>query len=307
MQEDKAAGQKRHDDAKPLCLYRSSVGRNVNMGWSRTRDPENPISLQSALDIVRFIGWHECNRNYYYEDRIKNRDDFIIIGVSGNGILEREGEIYHIFPGCIIALSHDIDISYYVDPQASRWEFYWMHIRGANVSNILRHLYRNSVYLMQAQDVSRYVSICEDILTSSLDGYQMSLFNARKINEFLYQLLDEAFSRGLILSEDNEFVKRATQHIEKNYMNSITISDMAGDAYMTNENFIRTFRKYTGYTPYAYLKMYRIMRACELLLNTGLSVKEIAGRVGYKSVSNFIAEFRSIKQMTPKRYRTDIQ
>ncbi|MBA2482301.1 MAG: helix-turn-helix transcriptional regulator [Planctomycetes bacterium] len=46
-------------------------------------------------------------------------------------------------------------------------------------------------------------------------------------------------------------------------------------------------------------------RACELLKATRLGVAEIAHRVGLRSASQFIADFKAVHGCTPARYRSD--
>lgn len=295
-----------NDDKKNLYLYSPTAGRKVNMGLTRSRDIDNPESLSSILDVVRYIGWHRCNNRYYYEQRHKTKDNLIIVCVSGKGVFEREGTVYSITPGSVVIFPNDIDVAYYTDPATESWEIYWMHLRGDNASNVLRHLYGNNIYLTQCQDIERYASIFEEIMNSLLEGYSLTLFCANKIQELLCHILGDCFSNGQVFSESNDLVKCVTKYVEENYMTDVSISEIADSMFMTSEALIRAFRRHTGFTPYAYLKRYRISCAEALLLNTDLSVKEIAGKVGYKSVSNFIAEFRSVKKITPKRYRTEV-
>ena len=307
MEEKKAASSASRPENKALFLFSPKSGKKMNMGLSRTRDPENPATLQGVLDIVRFIGWHKCNANYYYEHRNKTLDNLVFICVAGGGILEQEGKTFRITPGSVTIFPNDVDVTYYTDPAVGMWEIYWMHVRGTNISNVFNHLYQNNVCLIQCQDTGRFVSLFEDILNSDEDGFSMTLYNFEKLSELTCLILKEAQGNGILLSENNSFIESVTKYIDENYSREITISDLAATVFMANESFIRAFRRYTGYTPYRYLKIYRIRRACELLTNTDLSVKEIAGSVGYKSVSNFISEFRSQKKVTPKKYRSDVK
>jgi transcriptional regulator GlxA family with amidase domain len=48
----------------------------------------------------------------------------------------------------------------------------------------------------------------------------------------------------------------------------------------------------------------RIHRACELLVDTGLSVTDICFRVGYNNVSNFNRHFLTQKGLPPSRFRS---
>lgn len=72
---------------------------------------------------------------------------------------------------------------------------------------------------------------------------------------------------------------------------------------MSYEHLCRTFRKEYGITPISYLNALRIGRARLLLGEDGLSVSEIAYKVGFEKVSYFIQLFRQTTGVTPSEFR----
>ena len=66
---------------------------------------------------------------------------------------------------------------------------------------------------------------------------------------------------------------------------------------------IRSFRKYTGETVVSYLTRAKMDSAKRLLSTTDLTVLDIAGRLGYSSVSHFNKLFRARAGMPPREYR----
>lgn len=55
-----------------------------------------------------------------------------------------------------------------------------------------------------------------------------------------------------------------------------------------------------------YLNEVRIAHACKLLLETDLSISEIAFESGYKTVSNFNKIFKKMTDASPLTYRKKI-
>ena len=51
------------------------------------------------------------------------------------------------------------------------------------------------------------------------------------------------------------------------------------------------------------VKLYLLIRACELLLHSTLPVSEIAGQVGFTEVTYFISSFKKGIGETPLQYR----
>ena len=66
---------------------------------------------------------------------------------------------------------------------------------------------------------------------------------------------------------------------------------------------IRGFRKYTGETVVSYLTRAKMESAKRLLTSTDLTVLDIAGRLGYSSVSHFNRLFHASTGTSPQQYR----
>ena len=79
---------------------------------------------------------------------------------------------------------------------------------------------------------------------------------------------------------------------------------MARRAALSQRSFERHFRAETGLSYRAWLRQARLMKAVEWL-SFGLSVGDIAHRLGYEGASAFVASFRKAFGVTPGRYFAD--
>mgnify|MGYP003623404100 CR=1 FL=1 len=70
---------------------------------------------------------------------------------------------------------------------------------------------------------------------------------------------------------------------------------------------IRHFKKYTGKTIAAYLAGVKVAYACTLFATTGAGTLEVAGRLGYDSLSHFNRLFKQHTGKTPSEYRKAAQ
>jgi len=84
-----------------------------------------------------------------------------------------------------------------------------------------------------------------------------------------------------------EPVKRARRHIEKHYAKQMELADIADAANVTENHLVRLFNQHLGTTPVRYLWRMRVDRGAELLRSTGLSISEIAYRVGFSTPYHF--------------------
>ena len=87
------------------------------------------------------------------------------------------------------------------------------------------------------------------------------------------------------------------------YGEPMTIEAIAEEIHLS-VNYVRSiFKDGTGQTILEYVTDYRFARACELLQNPALRVKDVANMVGYENISYFGSVFTKRYRMTPNEYR----
>ena len=98
-------------------------------------------------------------------------------------------------------------------------------------------------------------------------------------------------------------LKRATEYMEANLAEPISLADIASAAGLSRMHFAAQFRAATGLRPHEYLLQRRIERAQELLLNSRLPLVEIAFDVGFKTQAHFTTVFARFVNETPNSWR----
>lgn len=101
-----------------------------------------------------------------------------------------------------------------------------------------------------------------------------------------------------------QFIAPIINEIETRYSEELTIKRLAQEAFISTQYLNRLFKRFLNQSPYQYLIDYRINRAKELLVNEQqLEIQEIAWRVGFVSVSQFIHIFKEKVSYTPNQFR----
>ena len=98
-------------------------------------------------------------------------------------------------------------------------------------------------------------------------------------------------------------VERAIKFINERYTDPVSLADIADSAILSRFHFCRTFRDATGVTPGRFLSAIRIHEAKRMLLNTQMSVSDIASAVGYNSLGSFNNHFTDSVGIPPGRFR----
>jgi AraC family transcriptional regulator len=81
------------------------------------------------------------------------------------------------------------------------------------------------------------------------------------------------------------------------------LTDMAKAAGLSPYHFARRFKAATDETPHAYLTRRRMEQARHLIATSGLTMIEVAHRVGFESQSHFGQVFRATTGVSPAAYR----
>jgi len=98
-------------------------------------------------------------------------------------------------------------------------------------------------------------------------------------------------------------LQNVIDYVHAHLNQDIPLSEMAGVLNLSQYHFCRLFKQLTGITPHQYLTRCRIDQAKQLLLETKLTITEVAFEVGFTNHSSFTRLFRQYVGVTPKVFR----
>lgn len=104
-------------------------------------------------------------------------------------------------------------------------------------------------------------------------------------------------------SETEEKILKVQQHMDQHFGEPLKMDDLAKQFYISSCYLSHKFKELTGLSPKQYLSSVRLKNASILLLNSDLTVSEIAETVGFSDHSNFIKSFKKIYGVLPKDFR----
>src|SRR5690606_25707388 len=100
-----------------------------------------------------------------------------------------------------------------------------------------------------------------------------------------------------------EPVRAAQDHLREHFADPVRVTDLARLAGLSPSHFAALFRRATGSGVIEYVKRLRMARARELLVTTGVDVRDIAAAVGYDDPFYFSRQFRAVHGCSPSAYR----
>ena len=93
--------------------------------------------------------------------------------------------------------------------------------------------------------------------------------------------------------------------MEQNYMDDLSLEEMASYTGRSLSTFKRDFRKYSELTPQRWIIRRRLEAACELLRTSQLKVSEVCGKVGFKNLSHFSKIYKERYGVAPTEMRAE--
>ena len=83
----------------------------------------------------------------------------------------------------------------------------------------------------------------------------------------------------------------------------LRVAEIAEAANTSVSTLERTFKEHMGTTPKKFITQAKISTACEQLINTDLSVKEISASFGFTDNASFTRSFKRLMGQSPSEYR----
>lgn len=105
----------------------------------------------------------------------------------------------------------------------------------------------------------------------------------------------------------SEPVREALQYVEAHLNEGFGLREVADHVHLNPSYFSVLFKEQMHMTFIEYLTRLRIQKAKELLLQTRLSVAEIAERVGYQTTKYFNKVFKEYEGHSPGLYRNEVR
>lgn len=151
--------------------------------------------------------------------------------------------------------------------------------------------------------IAACVDGADEICKSYPTAYQLA------IKAQLFLMFHTLFSRCCTVSSHHknqkslDKMKLVIKYVENNYMEKISIADMAEALSVSPSHFMKFFKNTMGTSFIEYLNDYRLTMVSRLLLSSESSILDIAAESGFDNLSYFNRMFKKRFHMTPREYR----
>jgi AraC-like DNA-binding protein len=106
-----------------------------------------------------------------------------------------------------------------------------------------------------------------------------------------------------VLDSEPAWLHRARSLLEEDARGPSNLSEIAHAVGLSYDTFRRQFRRHTGIAPARYRMNRRMVAASDLLLNTSMSIRQIAEGLGFYNEFHFSQKFKQLKGVSPREFR----
>lgn len=220
--------------------------------------------------------------------------------------------IYDVYPGNLVIIPKT-ELHRTTSPTGKGYDRYVVYYSDEDVRDLICVLgaenYRNLVQgccLQFPADIARQIQQTLELMYKERKegAPYAAAFNATYLRSLLLTALRHGKKRSPCAGETADKIQEVARYISENYHQPLTLHDCAQLAYMEDTYFSKRFKALTGFGFQEYLNQIRIREAEQLLLQTQLSISQIAEKCGFTSSNYFGDAFRRCTGRSPSACRS---
>ena len=237
---------------------------------------------------------------YSHINRFVGRN-FLDYIVSGKGYVEFDGERHEVSAGDLIYVRKGTLISYWTDPD-DPYEKLWIGFDGTSVEALIND------YIGKERMIIRH-GCSPELFLKMKSVIASSGYDERRLMAILFELiltvakLPEVSPQSM--SEREELAASVRQYIDDRLTERFSLDDIAEHFHVSKRHMLRVFKERFGVTPGAYHSEIRLVAAERYLVETQLSIGDIASVLGFADQSFFSTAFKKKYGVYPTAFRKD--
>ena len=283
--------------------------------------PEHGIRFLTPAFMLEQLHRHPLTRDcyptamgYYPQARghrmrrPRHDDNLLLYCTEGQGRLRLEDSRHPISPGDLVLLPQGLAHSY-ASSRRQPWTLYWVHFQGVSTRIFMEYLgYREGRPVTRVGQAPGLATSFHNLLSVGKTGYSSRAFiNAANHLRYLFTQFALAATRERASQATGLDLEALQAYMRDNIHRSLDLGDLAAVAHLSKYHFSNRYKALTGYSPIKHFLHMKMEYACQLLDSSELSIKAIAGKVGYRDPLYFSRLFRQTLGVSPRAYRNSVR
>lgn len=251
--------------------------------------------MQRRLELqITHAGYRQTFKDWQISPRIITDHELVFV-TNGIGEIMIDGKKFRVKGGDLLLFRPHVLHSLSTDTQ-DYMEFYFFHFLLPADTEI--HL----PYMFHTDSYHSIKGLFRKVIDAHKQNDPLSVWRKSLYSE---QIICELFTELQTQKEPIDVVRirKVCDHIQSDPCRNITLEELSNLAGIKKTRLLQAFRKITGTTPHQYILTLRLECAKELLLETTLSISEIATRCGFSDPLYFSRCFKKHFSCPPRQFR----
>lgn len=192
----------------------------------------------------------------------------------------------------------------YAPDKLTGWNEYWVGFKG----DIPLTLQKKG--LLDVNKPVCSVGLHEDLLADYREVFSIIDQEPPSFQMILGGLILKMLGRVTSLTQEGGMatgmertVRKAKMYFEEHLEGNMEMDDLLERVNMSYSAFQRSFKEYTGLSPYRYFLQLKIHEACRLLMENHFTIKEIAFKLSFENPYYFSRLFKKKTGLTPTEWQ----
>ncbi|MBO2012939.1 AraC family transcriptional regulator [Hymenobacter negativus] len=251
------------------------------------------------------IGFYPAARSHKRARRLGSPQHILLYCVHGEGWYQIGGEGRHVLKANQWVILPAETAHRYGADDTTPWTIYWVHFAGMQAAPLNAYLCNGAlgapISIAFADERLRlFEAIFAQLsLLPAPDGLvQACLY----LPHFLGTLAPSA-QQVAQPSLAAEIVAGSIAYMHQHLERTVRVPELARQAGLSASHYTTLFRSQTGRPPIVFFNSLKVQRACQQLLYTTLSVKDIAHQLGVEDAYYFSRLFTKVMGDSPRQFR----
>ena len=261
---------------------------------------QNEPLLKSFL--CTHLGYFPKAGGHYYQRSVGFDEWVFIYCIEGSGWCETKGELRKICPGEVLLLPTQIPHRYGAmasDP----WTILWGHAQGTDAELLGREIIKDR---FPSVEMGSHL-LLQQVLFGALEVLQAGFVREHLISASasMRWVWSEIRRRSKFQESEGRasWLREILLQLHCNIEKNLSLGELAQLAGCTAPHLCRCFKDLTGYSPMDYHQRLKMMKACEMMLESQHAIAKIAELVGYNDPLYFSRLFKKNYGVSPRAWR----
>jgi AraC-like DNA-binding protein len=251
------------------------------------------------------IGWYWDEPEHDVDRKVGTLNNFSIhfvlygsgyVEVDGKSILLKRGDAFLYFP---------MQEQRYYSSKQDPWNIRWVHFYGSVLHQFLTERGFHRFSLWNVQHITTLEKVHEQLLSAAEKHsfLQLSLLSTLTYSFLMEFITAVPRTSGTKMNLDDR-IHSLLPLMQNKACEPFELDYWANQTGVSTYYFCRIFKRTTQMTPMTFITLCRLQLSKQLLLDDKeMTIKEIAEKTGYPSISYFNKRFLEHEGMTPSEYR----